>query len=108
MKKLLHGSLITLGLTLPLSCSVCPIGPSKSHADSSLYFNDQVKLGDTAVNLVKSGVLTPDIESSNLFHLTSNSFAGVNFRQNIVATRNGIVNGLFYFSDNYNDESKYQ
>ena len=108
MKKLLHGSLITLGLTLPISCSVCPIGPSKSHADSSLYFNDQVKLGDTAVSLVKSGVLTPDIESSNLFHLTSNSFAGVNFRQNIVATRNGIVNGLFYFSDNYNDESKYQ
>ena len=66
MKKLLHGSLITLGLTLPLSCSVCPIGPSKSHADSSLYFNDQGKLGDTAVNLVKSGVLTPDIESSIL------------------------------------------
>lgn len=108
MKKLFLIPVILLVLTLSLSCSGNSTKSGKSSVDSSLYFNDKIKLGDTAINLVKSGILTPDIETSALYHLTSNSFAGVNFERNIVATRNGLVNGLFYFSANYSDESEYQ
>nr|DAH81174.1 MAG TPA: protein of unknown function (DUF4969) [Caudoviricetes sp.] len=108
MKKLFLIPAILLVLTFSFSCSGNSTKSGKSSVDSSLYFNDKIKLGDTAINLVKSGILTPDIETSVLYHLTSNSFAGVNFKRNIVATRNGLVNGLFYFSANYSDESEYQ
>lgn len=108
MKKLFLIPVILLVLTFSFSCSGNSTKSGKSSVDSSLYFNDKIKLGDTAINLVKSGILTPDIETSVLYHLTSNSFAGVNFKRNIVATRNGLVNGLFYFSANYSDESEYQ
>lgn len=108
MKKLFLIPVILLVLTFSFSCSRNSTKSGKSSVDSSLYFNDKIKLGDTAINLVKSGILTPDIETSVLYHLTSNSFAGVNFKRNIVATRNGLVNGLFYFSANYSDESEYQ
>lgn len=108
MKKLFLIPAILLVLTFSFSCSGNSTKSGKSSVDSSLYFNDKIKLGDTAINLVKSGILTPDIETSVLYHLTSNSFAGVNFKRNIVATRNGLVNDLFYFSANYSDESEYQ
>lgn len=108
MKRLSLFPVILLVLTFSFSCSGNSTKSGKSSVDSSLYFNDKIKLGDTAINLVKSGILTPDVETSVLYHLTSNSFAGVNFKRNIVATRNGLVNGLFYFSDNYSDESEYQ
>jgi len=60
------------------------------------------------MRLVERGIMTPDIENKNLYNLVDNTFLGINFNRSIVSTYNGLVNGLFLFSRNFDKESEYQ
>ena len=45
-----------------LSFYGCGTGSNTSQKDSSLYLNDSIQIGDTAINLVGKGWLVPDPE----------------------------------------------
>ena len=102
-------SLSILPILLSGCLSTCHNGIAENvpqHSDSSLYLNNTIQVGDTAMRLVERGIMTPDIENKNLYNLVDNTFLGINFNRSIVSTYNGLVNGLFLFSRNFDKESE--
>lgn len=91
----------------------CEGNPSKAEnlpkADSSLYLNEKIQMGDTVLNLVKKGLAVPEIDYENFYLLTDNTFAGIAFKcQALIRHKDGRVNSLSYISDPYANKDAFQ
>ena len=91
----------------------CEGNPSKAEnlpkADSSLYLNEKIQMGDTVLNLVKKGLAVPEIDYEDFYLLTDNTFAGIAFKcQALIRHKDGRVNSLSYISDPYANKDAFQ
>ena len=78
-------------------------------ADSSLYLNEKIQMGDTVLNLVKKGLAVPDVDYEDSYLLTDNTFAGIAFKcQALIRHKDGRVNSLSYISDSYTNKDAFQ
>lgn len=104
MKKVL---LAVMSILLLASCGN-RAGKNISQIDSSLYLNDSIRLGDTAMNLVGKGWIVPDTEYECYFDLTNDKFGGVPFKTARATTKDGRINGLSYISESFKDKDAFQ
>lgn len=79
-----------------------------SFVDSSLYLNNNIQFGDTAMALATKGFITPDIESDETFNLTDKSLFGVNFEKAIAYTTKGRIRVLSYIGKSYNNAKEFE
>ena len=79
-----------------------------SQKDSSLFLNEYIQLGDSALNLVGKGVLTPDVTEDSFFNLMDKSLGGVAFETARATCKDGLINGLFYISRSTNEVDSFQ
>jgi len=104
MKKVL---LAVMPILLLLSCGN-RAGKSSSQTDSSLYLNDSIQLGDTAMNLVGKGWLVPDTKYDGYFDLMNKSLVGVSFETARATTKDGRINGFSYISKSFQSKDVFQ
>ena len=106
MKKVVF--VFTLAFVSILSFYGCGTGSNTSQKDSSLYLNDSIQIGDTAMNLVGKGWLVPDPEYKEMYNLTDKELGDVSFEKARAVVKDGLVNGFSYISKSYQDKSEFQ
>lgn len=74
----------------------------------SLYLNDSIQIGDTAMNFVGKGWLVPDPEYKDMYNLTDKELGDVSFEKARAVVKDGLVNGFSYISKSYQDKSEFQ
>ena len=91
-----------------LSFYGCGTGSNTSQKDSSLYLNDSIQIGDTAINLVGKGWLVPDPEYKDMYNLTDKKLGDVSFEKARAIVKDGLVNSFSYISKSYESKSEFQ
>lgn len=91
-----------------LSFYGCGTGSNTSQKDSSLYLNDSIQIGDTAINLVSKGWLVPDPECGAMYNFTDKKFGGVSFEKARAIVKDGLINSFSYISKSYESISEFQ
>ena len=108
MKKFLYVfAIISTTATMLPSC-MTKTARSNLQIDSSLYLNDKIQLGDTAMSLVGKGVLVPDTDNEEYFDLTNKTFAGVIFDKARAVTKDERIKCLLYVSESYDNKDDFQ
>lgn len=108
MKKLLILLAITAGISSCLDGRTINKQDGAVGKDSSLFLNKHVQLGDSAQSLIRRGIVTPDISMEDVYHPLDETYAGVDFREATILTKDGRVNGIFYISHTYNSEDAFR
>lgn len=52
---------------------------NQDELDSSLYLNEDIKIGDSISILLKKNIISSDMEYSSTYHLVDNSYYGIKF-----------------------------
>ena len=108
MKKLLILLAVTAGISSCLDWRTINKQDGAEGKDSSLFLNKHVQLGDSAQSLIRRGIVTPDISMEGVYHPLDETYAGVDFREATILTKDGRVNGIFYISQTYNSEDAFR
>lgn len=108
MKKLLILLTVAVGVPSCLDGRMINKQDGVEEKDSSLFLNRHVQLGDSAQSLVRKGVVTPDISMEDVYHPLDETYAGIDFREATILTKEGRVNGIFYISQTYNSEDAFR
>ena len=108
MKKLLILLAVTAGISSCLDGRTINKQDGAEGKDSSLFLNKHVQLGDSAQSLIRRGIVTPDISMEGVYHPLDETYAGVDFREATILTKDGRVNGIFYISQTYNSEDAFR
>lgn len=106
MKKLTF--VLTLAFAGIFSFYGCGTGSDTSQKDSSLYLNDSIQIGDTAINLVGKGLLVPDPEYKDMYNLTDKRLGDASFEKARAIVKDGLVNSFSYISNSYENKSEFQ
>lgn len=80
---------------------------STSQIDSSLYLNDKIQVGDTAMSLVGKGILVPDADNEEYFDLIDKTFAGVVFKDARAVSKDERIKCLSYISKSYENKEDF-
>ena len=106
MKKIQFSIIFLIATTL-LSCTN-QTGKETAQIDSSLFLNDSIQIGDTAMNLVGKGWLVPDTKYEEYFDLTDKKFGGIIFETARATTKDGRINGFSYISKSLKNKDAFQ
>lgn len=107
MKKILHMFAIISTTATMLSSCLAKTDRSTLQTDSSLYLNDKIQLGDTAMSLVGRGILVPDTDNEEYFDLANKTFAGVVFDEARAVAKDDRIKCLFYAIDSYENKDDF-
>lgn len=98
MKNILHMFAIISTTATMLSSCLAKTDRSTLQTDSSLYLNDKIQLGDTAMSLVGRGILVPDTDNEEYFDLVNKTFAGVVFDEARAVSKDERIKCLSYIT----------
>lgn len=105
MKRICIG--IAIATSIFCSCSNRTKGDG-AQIDSSLYLTNNIQLGDSVINLVGKGILTPDASTDEFFNLTDKTLGGVPFEIARATSKDGLINGLSYIGSSTNEADSFQ
>lgn len=107
MKKIFPIAIVIFALVtnfVGLGCTNSKV----SFVDSSLYLNDYIQFGDTAMTLATKGFVTPDFDDENKFNLTDKSLFGISFEKARAYTTNGRITLLSYIGKSYYNAKEFE
>ena len=107
MKKLFLIAILIFVLATNLVGTGCT-NSKASFVDSSLYLNDNIQFGDTAMTLATRGFVTPDFEDEETFNLTDKSLFGISFEKARAYTTNGRIRVLSYIGKSYDNAKDFE
>lgn len=107
MKNILHMFAIISTTATMLSSCLAKTDRSTLQTDSSLYLNDKIQLGDTAMSLVGRGILVPDTDNEEYFDLVNKTFAGVVFDEARAVSKDERIKCLSYISKSYENKEDF-
>lgn len=109
MKKVLISCIlaITSATATMMSSCMAKTDRSTSQIDSSLYLNDKIQVGDTAMSLVGKGILVPDADNEEYFDLIDKTFAGVVFKDARAVSKDERIKCLYYASKSYDNKEDF-
>lgn len=99
-------AIISTTATMLSSC-LAKTDRSTLQTDSSLYLNDKIQLGDTAMSLVGRGILVPDTDNEEYFDLANKTFAGVVFDEARAVSKDERIKCLSYISKSYENKEDF-
>lgn len=99
-------AIISTTATMLSSC-LAKTDRSTLQTDSSLYLNDKIQLGDTAMSLVGRGILVPDTDNEEYFDLVNKTFAGVVFDEARAVSKDERIKCLSYISKSYENKEDF-
>lgn len=88
-----------------LSCSLGETSKTATEVDSSMYFNKDIKYGDSLSSLIAKGAVTPNIDSEHKPLLMDRSYLGVVFDEAYLFVMNDKAVGLWYCAKSSNKDS---
>ena len=107
MKKLFLIAILIFVLATNLVGTGCT-NSKASFVDSSLYLNDNIQFGDTAMTLATRGFVTPAFEDEEPFNLTDKSLFGISFEKARAYTTNGRIRVLSYIGKSYDNAKDFE